>query len=49
MSNTKTQLDRFKEAARSIGADESDDALDKVMGKLDLIRKPEADEKKDKE
>ncbi len=47
MTDNKTQLDRFKETARSIGADESDDALDKIMGKLDLTRKPEADEKKD--
>lgn len=43
----QTQLDRFKEAARQIGADTSDDALDKVMGKLDLKKKPEADAKKD--
>lgn len=39
----KTQLDRFREAARQIGADESDDALDKVFGKLDVRKKPEPD------
>jgi len=37
---------RFREAAREVGADESDDALDRMMGKLDLKRKPEADEPK---
>lgn len=45
----KPQLDRFKEAARDVGADESDDALDKVMRKLDLTKKPEADEKEGKD
>lgn len=35
------QLDRFKATAREVGADESDDALDKVFGKLDVKRKPE--------
>ncbi len=39
----KDQIDQFKEAARELGADESDDALDRVMGKLDLKRKPEAE------
>lgn len=37
------QITKFKQAAREIGADESDDALDRVMGKLDLKRKPEAE------
>lgn len=37
----KSQRDRFKEAAREIGADMSDDALDKVMGRLDLKKKPD--------
>lgn len=41
MAETKTQADRFKEAARELGADESDEALDRVIGKLDLKRKPE--------
>jgi hypothetical protein len=36
-----SQHDRFKEAARELGADESDDALDRIMGKLDLKKKPE--------
>ncbi len=35
-----TQLERFKEAARALGADESDDALDRAMAKLDLKAKP---------
>jgi len=42
----KSELDRFKETARKVGADTSDDALDKVMGKLDLKKKP--DEKGEK-
>ena len=42
------QLKRFKEAAKDVGADPSDDALDKIMDKLDLTKKPEAaDEKND--
>jgi hypothetical protein len=43
MPDTKDQLDRFKEAARAASADESDDALDRVMGKLDLKKKLEAE------
>lgn len=43
MENDKKQAERFKEAARELGVDESDDALDRVMGKLDLKRKPEAE------
>jgi len=43
MSPKKTQLERFKEAAREVEADESVDALDKIMGKLDLTKKPDAD------
>jgi hypothetical protein len=36
----KSQGDAFKEAARDLGADEADDALDRIMGKLDLTKKP---------
>ncbi len=39
--NAKSQKDRFEEAAREVGADQSDDALDRIMGKLDLKNKPE--------
>ena len=35
----KSQSNKFKEAARALGADESDDALDKAMGRLELQRK----------
>lgn len=45
-SNPMEQAARFREAARDVGADESDDALDRVMGKLDLRKKPEQDETK---
>jgi hypothetical protein len=41
MDETKKQSERFKEAARELGADESPDALDRIMGKLDLKKKPE--------
>jgi len=41
MKPSTGQLDRFREAARDLGADESDDALDRIMGKLDLTKKPE--------
>ncbi len=47
MPDDKSQLERFKEAARDVDADTSDDALDKIMRKLDLKKKPEAgDDKK---
>lgn len=42
MKNDAKQIDRFKEAARKAGADESDDALDRAFGALDLRRMPEA-------
>ena len=43
----KTQLDRFREAARKHEADESDDALDRAFGKIDPTHKPD-DEKAEK-
>lgn len=47
MSSCKdqSQANRFREAAREVGADESDDALDRIMGKLDLKKKPEPEPK----
>jgi hypothetical protein len=48
MNDTKTdQLKKFKDAAKEVGADTSDDALDKIMDKLDLKKKPEAEDKSD--
>lgn len=44
---TNQQTDRFKAAARELGADEADDALDRIMGKLDLKKKPESEKKPD--
>jgi hypothetical protein len=43
MPSPKTQIQscRFTETARELGADESDDALDRIMGELDLVKKPE--------
>ena len=38
------QLARFREAARAVEADDSPDALDRVFGKLDVRRKPDADD-----
>jgi hypothetical protein len=43
LGDSKTQAERFKEAAQQLAADESDDALDRIMSKLDLKKKPEAD------
>ena len=34
----KSQLERFKEVAKDVEADTSDDAIDKIMGKLDLTK-----------
>jgi len=38
-NQTKDQLDRFLEAAREVCADQSGDALDRAMGRLDLKTK----------
>ena len=35
------QSEKFKEAARELEADQSADALDRIMGKLDLKKKSE--------
>jgi hypothetical protein len=40
MQKEKPQADRFEQAARELCADESDDALDRTMSKLDLKKKP---------
>lgn len=40
-ATTPSQRDRFKEAARELGADESAEALDRIMDKVDLRKKPE--------
>ena len=37
----QSQSDRFKEAAREVEADLSDDVLDRIMRKLDLTKKPD--------
>jgi hypothetical protein len=37
----ESQANRFKEAAREVGADESDNALGRIMGRLDVKKKPE--------
>jgi hypothetical protein len=41
VDDEKTQSERFRDAAQQLGADESPDALDRIMGKLDLKKKPE--------
>jgi len=43
MSSEKNQLNRVKEAASKLGADEAHDAWDKGFGKLDMKRKPEGE------
>ena len=40
----RDQLARFRETARQLEADESDDALDRAFGKIDPTHKPD-DEK----
>jgi hypothetical protein len=47
--NTKeSQQQVFQQTARELGADESDDALDRIMGRLDLTKKPEPGPKPEK-
>lgn len=49
MSHQKqNQSDAFKETARELGADESADTLDRIMGRLDLKKKPEPEKPDDK-
>lgn len=47
-TSKKSQLDSFKKAADDLDADQSDDALDRIMGKLDLKKKPEPEKPADK-
>jgi len=44
MTKGKSQLDRFKEAARELGADDDEDRFDEKLGKL---VKPKPDAKED--
>jgi hypothetical protein len=37
----KPQIGRLHQTARDLGTDEWDNALDWIMGKLDLTKKPE--------
>jgi hypothetical protein len=41
----KPQIGRFHQTARDLGAEESDDALDQIMGKLGVTKKPEPEPK----
>lgn len=41
-NDRKNQSDRFKDAALEVGADQSEDALNRIMGKLDLKKKLDA-------
>lgn len=43
-SDTKNQLDRFKEAARKLGADDDEAAFNEKLGKM-VKQKPKGDEK----
>jgi hypothetical protein len=45
LTDKASQNGRFREAARDLGADGSHDALDRIMGKLDLASKPELEPK----
>lgn len=44
----RNQRERFIETARQLDADESDDALDRAMNKLDLRAKPKPEDSKKK-
>lgn len=48
MNSKESQLDRFRQAACEVEADQSDDALDRIMGKLDLKKKPNTEKPSDK-
>lgn len=37
---TAGQSDRFRDAAREVGADDSDDALERAFGKLNVKQPP---------
>lgn len=45
LERVESQAERFRQAARDLGTDESDDALDRVMGRLDLTKKPDPEPK----
>ena len=45
--NNHSQRNAFEETARAVDADKSDDALDRIMGKLDLKKRPEKKEADD--
>jgi len=47
-TKSKSQLERFKETAKQLEADQSDDALDDIMGKLNFEKPKEDKPKKDK-
>lgn len=47
MTQKKEQSDRFKEAARKAGADESDDALDRAFVKLKVKTEPDDQARKE--
>ena len=50
MSNREIdQHQRFKDKARELGADESDDALDKSMDQLDLKQRPQQSQKREQD
>ncbi len=44
--DNKQQLKRFKETAKQSEADTSDDALDRIMGKLDLKHRSDKEAEK---
>lgn len=47
MKENAAQNEAFQKTARELGVDESEDALDRAMGKLDIKRKPEAEKQKE--
>ena len=43
----ESQSELFRKAAESVEADQSDDALDRIMRKLDLTKKPDETDGRD--
>ena len=45
LENKKSQIDKFRRAARELECDESSDALDKCLDRLDLKSEKKSSEK----
>jgi len=43
---TKSQLDKFKDAARKLGADESEERFDETLRRISKAKPPKGDQKR---